>query len=121
MLACVVVVPLCSKPPTWLSCMNPLIPSSPLPSLRLPNGCMAMALFFFLVGNAFPAISLEFTVCGEISVYVTVLFNSIIEVVLFHLRSLCMLGVFLLPVFTCVGHEYQVLLSLCKGIHVCTN
>ena len=32
-----------------------------------------------------------------------------------------MLGVFLLPAFTHVGHEYQDLLSLCNEMHVCTD
>ena len=29
-----------------------------------------------------------------------------------------MLGVFLLPAFTCLGHKRQDLLSLCDGMHV---
>ena len=32
-----------------------------------------------------------------------------------------MLGVFLLPAFTCLGHECQGLLSLCDGMHACTD
>ena len=32
-----------------------------------------------------------------------------------------MLSVFLLPVFTCLGHEHQDLSSLCHGMHVCTD
>ena len=32
-----------------------------------------------------------------------------------------MLGVFLLPPFTHLGHECQDLLSLCDGMHVCTD
>ena len=32
-----------------------------------------------------------------------------------------MLGVFLLPALTCLGHECQDLLSLCDGMHVCTD
>ena len=42
------------------------------------------------------------------------LFNSTIEVVTFRLRGWCMLGVFLLPAFTHLGHE-------CDGMHVCTD
>ena len=49
------------------------------------------------------------------------IFNPTIEVVTFHLRGWCMLGVFLLPAFTCLGHEHQDLLSLCDGMHVCTT
>ena len=32
-----------------------------------------------------------------------------------------MLGVFLLPAFNRLGHEHQDLLSLCDGMHVCTD
>ena len=45
-------------------------------------------------------------------------FNPTIEVVTFHLHRWCMLGVFVLPAFTCLGHECQDLLSLCSGMHV---
>ena len=48
-------------------------------------------------------------------------FNPTIEVVTFHLRGWCMLGVFLLPAFTRLGHECQDLLSLCNDMHVCTD
>ena len=48
-------------------------------------------------------------------------FNPTIEVVAFRLRGLCMLGVFLLPAFTRLGHERQDLLSQCDGMHVCTD
>ena len=33
----------------------------------------------------------------------------------------CVLGVFLLPTFTHLGHEHQDLLSLCDEMHVCTD
>ena len=42
-----------------------------------------------------------------------------IKVVTFHLCGWCMLGVFLLPAFTCLGHQHQDLLSLCSGMHMC--
>ena len=48
-------------------------------------------------------------------------FNPTIEVVKFHLRGWCMLGVFLLLAFTCLGHECQDLLSPYDGMHVCTD
>ena len=48
-------------------------------------------------------------------------YTPTIEVVTFHLHGWCMLGVFLLPAFTCLGHERQDLLSLCNGMHVCTH
>ena len=48
------------------------------------------------------------------------LFNPTTEVVTFRLRGWCMLGVFLLPAFTRLRHEYQDLLSPCDGMHVCT-
>ena len=40
-------------------------------------------------------------------------FNPTIAVVIIRLRSWCMLGVFLLPAFTRLGHECQDLLSAC--------
>ena len=67
------------------------------------------------------AMSLGFTICGEIFVHMTVFFNPAIEVVTFCLRGWCVLGVFLFPAFTCQGHEFQDLLSLCNGMHVCTD
>ena len=70
--------------------------------------------------SVYPALSLEFTFFGEIFVNVTV-FNPTIEIVTFRLCGWCMLGVFLLPAFTCLGHECQDLLSLCNGMHVCTD
>ena len=42
-------------------------------------------------------------------------------VVIFHLCGWCILGVFLLPVFTCLGHECQDLLGLCDRMHVCSD
>ena len=56
--------------------------------------------------------SLGFTILGEIFAYVTV-FSPFIDVVTFHLRGWCMLGVFLLPTFTILGNECQDLLSSC--------
>ena len=67
-----------------------------------------------------PAISLGFAILGEIVVYVTI-FNSTIEVVTFCLHGWCMLGVFLLPAFTHLGHQCQDLLSLCDGMRVCAD
>ena len=93
-------------------------------------------------------ISLGFTILGNIFAYMTVfltclvsdsssssllrslaislvfrltVFNPTIEVVTFRLRLWCMLGVFLLSVFTRLGHECQDLLSSCDGMHVCTD
>ena len=48
-------------------------------------------------------------------------FNLTIEVVTFRLRGWCMLGVFLLPEFTRLGHEWQDFWSPCDGMHVCTD
>ena len=53
-----------------------------------------------------PAISLGFTILGEIFAYETV-FNPTIEVVIFRLRGWCMLAVFLLLVFSRLVHECQ--------------
>ena len=49
----------------------------------------------------FPAISLGFTIFGEIFGYVAI-FNPTIDLVTFHLCGWCMLGVFLLTAFTCL-------------------
>ena len=47
--------------------------------------------------------------------------NPPIEVVIFRLHGWSMLGVFLLPAFTRLGHERQDLLIPCNGMHVCTD
>ena len=52
--------------------------------------------------------------------YVTRVFIPAIVVVIFRLHGWCMLGVFLLPAFTCL-EQCQDLLSLRDGMHVCTN
>ena len=52
---------------------------------------------------------------------VTIFFNPTIEVVTFRHHGCCMLTVFLLPAFTCLGHECQDLLSLCDRMHACTD
>ena len=48
-------------------------------------------------------------------------FHPTIEVVTFHLHGWCMLGVFLVPAFTCLGHECQDLLNSWDGMHVFTD
>ena len=65
--------------------------------------------------------SLRFTILGEIFAYVTIYLDPTTEAVTFHLRGWCMLGAFLLLAFTCLGHERQVLLSPCDGMHGCTH
>ena len=69
----------------------------------------------------FPALSLGFTIWGEIFCVRDRLFNPTIEVVAFRLRGWCMLGVFLLPAFTRLGHERQDFLSPRDGMHMCTD
>ena len=64
-------------------------------------------LFFCLRSPAFP---LGFTILGEIFAYVTV-FNPTIEVATLRRHGWYMLGVFLLPAFTRLGHECQDRLS----------
>ena len=78
---------------------------------------MFFVLFFF---SRSPAIALGFTISGEIFAYVT-LFYPTIEVVTFRTSWMCMLGVFLLPAFTRLGHERRDLLSPCDGMHACTD
>ena len=56
--------------------------------------------------STFPDLSQGFTPVGEIFAYLNV-FNPAIEVVTFRLRGWCMLGVFLLPAFTRLGHEHS--------------
>ena len=48
-------------------------------------------------------------------------FNPAIEVITFRRRGWCILGVFLMPAFTCLGHECQNVLSPCDGMHVCID
>ena len=64
-----------------------------------------------------PAISLRFTILGDIFLRMCPFANPTIEVVTFRLRGWCMLGVFLLPAFTRLGHERQDLMSTCDGMH----
>ena len=48
-------------------------------------------------------------------------FNPTIKVVTFRHRGWCVLGVFLLPAFTRLGHERQDLLSPCDEMHMYTD
>ena len=48
-------------------------------------------------------------------------FSPTTDVVTFRLRRWCMLGAFLLPAFTRLGHKCQDLLSPCNGMNVCTD
>ena len=47
--------------------------------------------------------------------------NPTIEAVTFRVRGWCMLGVFLLPAFTRLGHGCRDLWSPCDGMHVCAD
>ena len=88
--------------------------------LRPPPPPLLLLLLLLLLRS--PAISLGFAVFGEFFfAYVTLFFNLTIEVVTFRLRGWCMLSVFLLLAFTCLGHGCQDLLSPCDGMHVCTD
>ena len=78
--------------------------------------------FFFFFFLRSPAISLGFTTFGwDFCVCDRFFFNPTIKVVTFRLRGWCVLGVFLLPAFTHLGHECQDLLSPCDEMHVCTD
>ena len=75
--------------------------------------------------SAFLAMSLGFTFGGrggggQIFAYVTV-FNPTKEEITFRLRGWCMLGVFLLPAFTRLGHLCHDLLGRYNGMHVCRD
>ena len=89
-----------------------------------PNGASLFTYLFFkptyillLLLLHSPAVSLGFTILGEIFAYVAI-FNATIEVVTFCLHGWCMLGVFLLPVFTCLGHECK---DQCDRMHASTD
>ena len=72
--------------------------------------------------SVIPTVSLGFTILGGIFAYVTVFLLSLtIEVVTFRFRGWCVLGVFLLPVFTRLEHECHDLLSPYDGIHTRTD
>ena len=64
---------------------------------------------------------LHVTVFNPTTEVFTTVFNPTTEVFTFHLHEWCMLGVFLLPAFTHLGHECQDLLSSCDGMYVCTD
>ena len=76
-------------------------------------------LFLFPLHS--PVISLGFTILGGILVYMTIFYNPTIQVVTIRLYGWCMLSVFFLPAFTCLGHECHSLLSLCSGMCLCTD
>ena len=78
---------------------------------------MIIIIFFFRS----PAISLGFTTFWVRFLRMWPFFNPTTKVVTFCLRGWCVLGVFLLPAFTRLGHERQDLLSPCDEMHVCTN
>ena len=80
-----------------------------------------LVVFFFFFFFCVPQLYLWGSpLLGEIFAYVTVL-NPTIKEVTFRLRGWCVLGVFLLPAFTRLGHERQDLLSPCDEMHVCTD
>ena len=80
----------------------------------------ASACLFSSFSPVFPAKSLGFTTFVRF-LHMWPFFNPIMEIVTFRLRGWHMLVVFLLPAFTCLGHEGQDLLSPCKEMHVCTD
>ena len=63
----------------------------------------------------FPAISLGFSIFGEIFMYVSIKKKSN------HRCSHILSSLFFVVAFTCLGHECQDLLNLCNGMHVCTD
>ena len=93
--------------------------STPFNSFRCEGGFFCLFGFFFFFGV--PQLYLWGSpLLGEIFAYVTV-FNPTIKVVKFRLHGWYMLGVFLLPAITHLGHECQDLLSPCDEMHVCTD
>ena len=74
--------------------------------------------------SAFQARSLGFTIFGWDFCVCGRFFNPTIDVVTFCLHQVhewCMLGVFVLPAFTCKGHQCQDLLNPHKEMHACTD
>ena len=70
----------------------------------------------------FPAISLGFTILGEfLRMWPLKKHFLMQEVLTFGLRGWCMLHVFLLLAFTCLGHECQYRLGPYDGVCVCTD
>ena len=82
--------------------------------------CSPCNTLVYLLLRHSPAISPGFTILGEIFAYVSI-FNPTIEIVTLCLPGWCMLGVFLLPAFTRLGHECQDLSSPCDGMRVFTD
>ena len=77
--------------------------------------------FFFFFFFAFPSYISGVHHFGVRFLRMWPFFNPTIKVVTFRLRGWCVLGVFLLPAFTRLGHERQDLLSPCDEMHVCTD
>ena len=80
--------------------------------------CLFFVLFLFF---AFPSFFLWGSPLWVRFLRMWPFFNPTIKVVTFRLRVWCVLGVFLLPAFTRLGHERQDLLSPCDEMHVCTD
>ena len=94
---------------------------APVMLLALGRLCVSLYGFVFWFFFAFPSY-----ISGVHHFWVRFLrmwpfFNPTIKVVTFHLHGWCVLGVFLLPAFTRLGHERQDLLSPCDEMHVCTD
>ena len=85
-----------------------------------PSQWYAFATFTSSFCSAFQALSLGFNIFGEL-LRMWRFLNLTVEVVTFSLRKWCILCVFLLHAFTCLGHECQDLLNMCDGMHVCTD
>ena len=76
------------------------------PDCLLVSELSVFFFFFFFFFFCVPQLYLWGSpLLGEIFAYVTVFFNPTIKVVTFRLRGWCVLGVFLLPAFTRLGHE----------------
>ena len=124
----------CNSGSVWLSPLNftslfPLyLPSAFSASYhqrtwqRTNQGCptrMVHLDFFFFF--AFPSYISGVHLFGVRFLRMWPFFNPTIKVVTFRLRGWCVLGVFLLPAFTRLGHERQDLWSPCDEMHVCTD
>ena len=83
--------------------------------------CCCCCCCFFVCFFSFPSYISGVHYFGVRFLCMWPFFNPTIKVVTFRLRGLCVLGVFLLPAFTRLGHECQDLLSPCDEMHVCTD
>ena len=98
---------------TWLACF----PAGDVGEGGTKTMCLKLCSFFFFCVPSYVSWIHHFGWALRMWPF----FNPTIEIVTFHRHGWCMLRVFLLLAFTHLGHECQDFLSLCNGMHVCTD